>query len=183
MEVVLERCAGIDVHKRTVVVCRLTLSSSGERVAQTQTFGTTTKELLQLCDWLGEGGCTHVALESTGDYWKPVDNLLEGAFEVWLLNAQHIKAVPGRKTDVKDAQWIAELVAHGLVRPSFIPPRQQRELRDLTRYRVSFVRERATLINRVQKLLESTNLKRSSVLSNVLGVTGRAILTALVAGE
>jgi transposase len=183
VDVVFERCAGIDVHKRTAVACRLTMSGKGERAAQTQTFGTTTKELLQLCDWLAEAGCTHVALESTGEYWKPVYNLLEGAFEVWLLNAQHSKAVPGRKTDVKDAQWIAELLAHGLVRPSFIPPRQQRELRDLTRYRVSFVRERATLINRVQKLLESTNLKLSSVLSNVLGVTGRAILTALVAGE
>src|SRR5260221_11576636 len=114
------------------------------------------------------GGCTHVGLESTGEYWKPVFNILEGTCQVWLLNAQHIKAVPGRKTDVKDAQWIAELLAHGLVRPSFIPPRQQRELRDLTRYRVSFVRERATLINRVQKLLESTNLKLSSGLSNVL---------------
>jgi transposase len=156
MDIVLEHCAGIDVHKRTVVVCRLTPSNSGERAAQTQTFGTTTQELLRLCDWLEEGGCTHVGLESTGDYWKPVYNLLEGAFEVWLLNAQHIKAVPGRKTDVKDAQWIAELLAHGLVRPSFIPPRHQRELRDLTRYRVSFVRERATLINQVQKLLEPT---------------------------
>jgi transposase len=183
VDVVFERCAGIDVHKRTVVACRLTISDKGERAAQTQTFGTTSADLLRLSDWLGEGGCTHVGLESTGEYWKPVYNLLEGNFEVWLLNAQHIKAVPGRKTDVKDAQWIAELLAHGLVRPSFIPPREQRDLRDLTRYRVSFVRERATLVNRVQKLLESTNLKLSSVLSNVLGVTGRAILTALLAGE
>jgi transposase len=183
VDVVFERCAGIDVHKRTVVACRLTISDKGERAAQTQTFGTTSADLLRLSDWLAEGGCTHVGLESTGDYWKPVYNLLEGIFAVWLLNAQHVKAVPGRKTDVKDAQWIAELLAHGLVRPSFIPPREQRDLRDLTRYRVSFVRERATLVNRVHKLLESTNLKLSSVLSNVLGVTGRAILTALVAGE
>src|SRR5215468_4994869 len=178
MEIVFARCAGIDVHKRTVVVCRLTRDDAGTRVSQIQTFGTTTSELVRLADWLTEGGCTHVGLESTGEFWKPVFNLLEGAFEVWLLNAAHIKAVPGRKTDVKDAQWIAELLAHGLVRPSFIPPRQQREqreLRDLTRYRVRFVRERATLINRVQKLLESTNRKLSSVLSNGLGVTGRAI--------
>jgi len=183
MDVVFARCAGIDVHKRTVVVCRLTLDAQGQRVAETQTFGTTTSELLRLSDWLTAGGCTHVGLESTGEYWKPVYNILEGACEVWLLNAQHIKAVPGRKTDVKDAQWIAELLAHGLVRPSFIPPRMQRELRDLTRYRTSFVRERATLVNRVQKVLEGANLKLASVASDVMGVSGRAILRALLAGE
>ena len=147
MEMVFERCAGIDVHKRTVVVCQLTRDEAGARVSQIQTFGTTTSELLRLADWLAEGGCTHVGVESTGEYWKPVFNLLEGSFEVWLLNAAHIKAVPGRKTDVKDAQWIAELLAHGLVRPSFIPPRAQRELRDLTRYRTTFVRERVNLVN------------------------------------
>jgi transposase len=130
---VFERCAGIDVHKRTVVVCRLTRDAQGARRAETQTFGTTTGELLRLCDWLAEGDCTHVGLESTGEFWKPVFNLLEGTGEVWLLNAAHIKAVPGRKTDVKDAPWIAALLAHGLVRPRFIPPRPQRELRDLTR--------------------------------------------------
>jgi transposase len=189
MEVVFARCAGIDVHKRSVVVCRLTPGLTGTRdatsqvVAVTQTFGTTTDELLRLSDWLAEGGCTHVGLESTGEFWKPVFNLLEGTFTVWLLNAQHIKAVPGRKTDVKDAQWIAELLRHGLVRPSFIPPQPQRELRDLTRYRIGFVRERATLVNRVQKVLESTNLKLSSVVSNVVGVSSRAILAALLAGE
>jgi hypothetical protein len=122
MDIVFDRCAGIDVHKRSVVVCRLTRDAQGARLAETQTFGTTTSELLRLADWLAEGDCTHVGLESTGEFWKPVFNLLEGAFAVWLLNAQHIKAVPGRKTDVKDAQWIAELLAHGLVRPSFIPP-------------------------------------------------------------
>ena len=183
MDVVFARCAGIDVHKRLVVACRLTVDATGQRLAQTRTFGTTTSDLLHLSDWLAEGDCTHVGLESTGDYWKPIYNLLEGTFEVWLLNAQHIKAVPGRKTDVKDAQWIAELLAHGLVRPSFIPPRAQRDLRDLTRYRVSFVRERATLVNRVQKLLEGANLKLCSVLTDVMGVSGRAILTALLAGE
>jgi transposase len=152
-------------------------------VAETQTFGTTTGDLLRLADWLAEGGCTHVGLESTGEFWKPVFNLLEGTFEVWLLNAAHIKAVPGRKTDVKDAQWIAELLAHGLVRPSFIPPRPQRELRDLTRYRTAFVRERATLVNRVHKALEGANLKLASVATDIMGVSGRAILAALLAGE
>ena len=183
MEIVFERCAGIDVHKRTVVVCRLTRDAQGARLAETQTFGTTTSELLQLSDWLAAGGCTHVGLESTGEYWKPVFNLLEGAVEVWLLNAAHIKAVPGRKTDVKDAQWIAELLAHGLVRPSFIPPRPQRELRDLTRYRTTFVRERATLVNRVHKVLEGANLKLAAVATDIMGVSGRAILAALLAGE
>jgi len=183
MDVVFERCAGIDVHKRTVVVCRMAPDATGQVGAPTQTFGTTTGELLRLSDWLAEVGCTHVGLESTGEYWKPVYNLLEGAFTVWLLNAQYIKAVPGRKTDVKDAQWIAELLRHGLVRPSFIPPQPQRELRDLIRYRTTFVRERATLVNRVQKVLESTNLKLASVVSDVMGVSSRAILTALLAGE
>jgi transposase len=183
MEIVFDRCAGIDVHKRTVVACRLTRDDAGARVSQIQTFGTTTSALLRLADWLAEGGCTHVGVESTGEYWKPVFNLLEGAFEVWLLNAAHIKAVPGRKTDVKDAQWIAELLAHGLVRPSFIPPRAQRELRDLTRYRTTFVRERVNLVNRVHKALESANLKLASVATDIMGVSGRAILAALLAGE
>jgi transposase len=183
MDIVFDRCAGIDVHKRSVVVCRLTRDALGARVVETQTFGTTTSELLRLSDWLAEGGCTHVGLESTGEFWKPVFNLLEGAFEVWLLNAQHIKAVPGRKTDVKDAQWIAELLAHGLVRPSFIPPPAQRELRDLTRYRTTFVRERVNLVNRVHKVLEGANLKLASVASDIMGVSGRAILAALLAGE
>jgi transposase len=183
MDIVFERCAGIDVHKRTVVVCRLTRDTQGARLAETRTFGTTTDELLQLADWLAEGGCTHVGLESTGEFWKPVFNLLEGTCEVWLLNAAHIKAVPGRKTDVKDAQWIAELLAHGLVRPSFIPPRAQRELRDLTRYRTTFVRERVNLVNRVHKVLEGANLKLASVATDIMGVSGRAILAALLAGE
>lgn len=183
MDLLFERCAGIDVHKRTVVVCRLARDAQGQRLAETQTFGTTTNELLRLADWLTAGGCTHVGLESTGEFWKPVFNLLEGACEVWLLNAAHIKAVPGRKTDVKDAQWIAELLAHGLVRPSFIPPRAQREVRDLTRYRTSFVRERVNLVNRVHKALEGANLKLASVATDIVGVSGRAILAALLAGE
>ena len=183
MDIVFERCAGVDVHKRTVVVCLLTPGERGRQVAETRTFGTTTGDLLRLSDWLSSHGCTHVGLESTGDYWKPVHNILEGSFEVWLLNAQHLRAVPGRKTDVKDAQWIAELLRHGLVRPSFIPPRHQRDLRDLTRHRTSFVRERATLANRVQKVLEDANLKLGSVASDVLGLSGRAMLAAIIAGE
>ena len=183
MEIVFERCAGIDVHKRTVVVCRLTRDAQGARLAETQTFGTTTGELLRLSDWRAEGGCTHVGLESTGEFWKPVFNLLEGTCAVWLLNAAHIKAVPGRKTDVKDAQWIAEVLAHGLVRPSFIPPRPQRELRDLTRSRTTFVRARATLVNRVHKALEDANLKLASVATDIMGVSGRAILAALLTAD
>lgn len=183
MEIVFERCAGVDVQKRTVVVCLITPGERGQPTMETRTFGTTTDELLRLSDWLSAGGCTHVALESTADYWKPVHNLLEGSFAVWLLNAQHIKAVPGRKTDVRDAQWIAELLRHGLVRPRFIPPPHQRELRELTRHRTNFVRERATLSNRIQKVLESANRKLASVASDVLGVSGRAMLAAVAAGE
>jgi transposase len=183
MEVLFERCAGIDIHKRTAVVCLVTPGERGQPQRQTRTFGTTTPELLALSDWLSAEGCTHVGIESTGEYWKPVFNLLEGSFEVWLLNARHVKAVPGRKTDVGDAQWLAELLRHGLVRPSFIPPRHQRELRDLTRHRTNFVRERVTLVNRVQKVLEGANIKLAAVATNIMGVSGRAMLAAILAGE
>ncbi len=183
MKVVYERCAGLDVHKKTVVACVIVPNEQGGWHRETRTFGTGMAELLALSDWLQGLGCTHVAMESTGEYWKPVFNILEGNFEVLLVNAQHIKAVPGRKTDVKDAEWIAELLQHGLLRASFIPPAPQRELRDLTRYRATFIRERATLANRVQKVLEDANIKLSSVASNVLGVSGRAMLEALVAGQ
>jgi transposase len=142
-----------------------------------------TADLLGLSDWLLACGCTHVAMESTGDYWKPIFNLLEGTFEVLLVNVQHVKAVPGRKTDVNDAAWLAELLQHGLLRPSFIPPVAQRELRDLTRYRSTFIWERVTLVNRVQKLLEDANIKLASVASDMMGVSGRAMLTALLAGH
>ncbi len=183
MEVLFPRCAGIDVHKRTVVACRIVLTDDGEWLRETRTYGTTTEDLLHLSDWLAAGDCTHVGLESTGEFWKPVFNLLEGTCEVWLLNAQRVRAIPGRKTDVRDAEWIAELLRHGLVQPSFIPPRHQRELRELTRQRTNFVRGRATLVNRVQKVLESTNLKLTAVVSNIAGVSGRAILAALLDGE
>jgi transposase len=177
MNVVYERCAGLDVHKKTVVVNART----PER-AVTQTYGTMTADLLELSDWLLGQGITHVAMESTGEYWKPIFNILEGAFEVILVNAQHLKTVPGRKTDVKDAEWIAELLQHGLLKASFIPPVAQRELRDLTRYRSSFIREKATLVNRVQKVLEDANIKLASVASNVMGASGRAMLQALITG-
>jgi transposase len=178
MQIMHERCAGLDVHKTTVVACVVT--PGGQEI---RTFSTMTVDLLGLSDWLLVCGCTHVAMESTGDYWKPVFNMLEGSFEVLLVNAQHVKAVPGRKTDVKDAAWLAELLQHGLLRASFIPPVAQRELRDLTRYRSTFIRERTTLVNRVQKLLEDANIKLAAVASDIMGVSGRAILAALLAGH
>jgi transposase len=177
MKVVYERCAGFDVHKKTVVVNVRT----PERTL-TQTYGTMSADLLELSDWLVGQGITHIAMESTGEFWKPIFNILEGTFEVILVNAQHLKTVPGRKTDVKDAEWIAELLQHGLLKASFIPPVAQRELRDLTRYRSSFIREKATLVNRVQKVLEDANIKLASVASNVMGVSGRAMLQALAEG-
>jgi transposase len=178
MQVMYERCAGLDVHKKTVVGCVVTPDGQ-----ETRTFSTMTVDLLGLSDWLLACGCTHVAMESTGDYWKPVFNMLEGTFEVLLVNAQHVKAVPGRKTDVKDAAWLAELLQHGLLRASFIPPVAQRELRDLTRYRSTFIRERSTLVNRVQKLLEDANIKLAAVASDIMGVSARAMLAALLAGH
>jgi len=183
MDAVYTHCAGLDVHKKTVVACVITPGGSSGWQRETHTFGTMTADLLALSDWLSGHGCTHVAMESTGEYWRPVFNILEGNFEVLLVNAQHIKAVPGRKTDVKDAEWIAQLLQHGLLRASFIPPVAQRDLRDLTRHRSNFIRERATLVNRVQKVLEGANIKLGSVASNVMGVSGRAMLDAIVAGE
>lgn len=175
MKVVYERCCGLDVHKKTVVAC----VQVGKQ-QETRTFGTMTEDILALSDWLLGQEVTHVAMESTGDYWKPIFNLLEGHLAVILVNAQHLKRVPGRKTDVSDAQWIAELLQIGLLQASFIPPVGQRELRELTRYRSSFIRERVNLVNRVQKLLEDANIKLASVASNIMGVSGRAMLTALL---
>ncbi len=179
MRVLYPRCCGIDVHKKSVVACVITPEGR-----ETRTFGTMTADLLELADWLLEKGVTHVAMESTGVYWKPPYNLLEGTgLELLVVNAQHIKAVPGRKTDVKDAEWIAELLQHGLIRGSFIPDRPQRELRELVRYRTQIIRERARAVQRIQKLLEGANIKLSSVATDILGVSGRAMLTALAAGE
>lgn len=178
MEVLYPRCAGLDVHKRTVVACVLT-----PRGKQVRTFGTVTGQLLAMGDWLAAQGCTHVAMESTGVFWKPIYNLLEGTgLTLLVVNAQHVKAVPGRKTDVRDAEWLADLLRHGLLHASFIPDRPQRELAELVRYRRSLVQERAREANRIQKVLEGANIKLASVISNVLGVSGRAMLEAIVAG-
>jgi transposase len=183
MDVVYERCCGLDLHKKTVVACVISPGQGSKPEKEVRTFGTMTDDLLALGDWLAGSGCTHVAMESTGVYWKPVYNLLEGQFELLLVNAQHIKAVPGRKTDVRDCEWIADLLRHGLLRASFVPDRDQRELRELTRYRASLVRERSREINRLQKALEGANIKLGSVATDVMGKSGRDILAELVAGQ
>lgn len=183
MEVVYQRCCGLDVHKRTVVACLLTPGEGGKSRKEIRTFATMTDELLKLSDWLSSAGCTHVAMESTGVYWKPIWNILEGVFELLLVNAQHIKTVPGRKTDVRDCEWIAELLQHGLLKGSFVPDREQRELRELTRYRTSLVRERSAEVNRLQKTLEGANIKLASVATDIMGKSGRQMLEALVAGS
>jgi transposase len=183
MEVLYERCCGVDVHKRTVVACLVTPGPDGRPRKEVRAFGTMTEHLLALADWLAAAGCTHVAMESTGVYWMPLYNLLEESFELLLVNAQHVKAVPGRKTDVRDCEWLADLLRHGLLKASFIPARPQRELRELTRYRTAVVRERATAANRLQKTLEGANVKLAAVASNILGKSGRDILAALVAGQ
>ena len=182
MDAIYERCCGIDVHKRTAVACVITPGLKGQPRKAVRTFGTMTGDLLALGDWLAGEGVTHVALESTGVYWKPLWNLLEERFTVLLVNAQHVKAVPGRKTDVKDCEWLADLLHHGLLRASLVPERPQRELRELTRYRTALVRERTAEVNRLQKTLEGANLKLGDVASSVLGVSGRQMLQALVAG-
>ena len=182
MKALYNRCCGLDVHKKVIVACLVTPGANEEPQKQLRTFGTMTQDLLELADWLASEGCTHVAMESTGVYWKPVYNLLEGQFELLVVNAQHLKAVPGRKTDVKDAEWIAELLRHGLLRGSFIPGRSQRELRELTRYRTSLVRERAREINRVQKVLEDANIKLASVVTDVTGASAIAMIQAIVEG-
>ena len=183
MEVIYERCAGLDVHKKSVTACRITPAVRGGWQKERRRFGTMTDELLKLSDWLREVQVTAVAMESTGVYWKPVFNILESEFEVILVNARHIKYVPGRKSDISDAQWIGELLQHGLLKASYIPERPQRDLRDLIRYRTSLIRERAREINRVQKVLEDANVKLASVASNVMGVSGRQMLEAIIAGN
>ncbi|WP_204009955.1 IS110 family transposase [Virgisporangium aurantiacum] len=184
MDVIHERCAGIDIGKADLKACiRVPTASSRRRRKEVRTFATTTNALLQLRDWLMAEGITVVGMEATGSYWKPVFYLLEDAFDVQLLNARHMHAVPGRKTDVTDAAWIAELVEHGLVRPSFVPPPPIRRLRDLTRYRSELVHERTREAQRLEKLLEDAGIKLSVVASDILGVSGRAMLEALIAGE
>lgn len=176
MQVLFERCCGLDVHKKSVTACAIT--PEGKEI---QTFGTMTGDIIALVDWIKSKGCSHVAMESTGVYWKPLYNLLEvEQIETLVVNAKHIKAVPGRKTDVKDAEWIADLLRHGLLKGSFIPGRDQRELRELVRYRRSLINERSREVNRLQKVLEGCNVKLSSVASDITGVSAKAMLKAII---
>src|SRR5205809_2890465 len=183
MQTLVERGCGLDVHQATVVACLLIVLQNGKVQKQIRTFGTTTRELLSLREWLLSEGCTHIAMESTGVYWKPIYAILEGAFHIVVANAEQVKKVPGRKTDVKDAEWLADLLCHGLLRSSFVPPKPIRELRDLTRYRRKLVESQATERNRLLKLLETANIKLASVATDVFGVSGRLMLEALVEGK
>ncbi|MEW6425529.1 MAG: IS110 family transposase [Bacillota bacterium] len=183
-EVLYERCCGLDVHKKQITACLITPGPDGRSQKEVRTFGTMTKDLLSLHDWLTANQCTHVAMESTGVYWKPVYNILEGSFNLLLVNAQHIKAVPGRKkTDKLDAKWIARLLRVGLLKGSFIPAPEIRELKDLVRHRTTLIRDKARAVQRVQKILEDANIKLTSVATDVMGVSSRAILDHLLAGK
>jgi transposase len=183
MEVIWGCCAGLDVHKDSVEACVRRMSAGGKVEHEVRHWGTTTRELMAMAEWLGSMGVTQVGMESTGVYWKPIFNILEARFEILLANAHHLKNVPGRKTDIRDCQWIAQLLQHGLLKGSFVPPRPQRELRDLTRQRTQLVDEGSRISNRIQKVLEDANVKLGSVASNVIGASGRLMLEAMVAGE
>lgn len=182
MEIIHQRCCGLDVHKETVAACLL-VEEGGQVHKEIRTYGTMTRDLEVMADWLADGGCTHVAMESTGVYWKPIYNILENRFDVILANAKHIKTVPGRKTDVRDCEWIAQLLRHGLLRGSFVPAQWQRELRDLTRHRKRLAYDRASVANRVQKVLEDANIKLGSVATDVLGKSGLAMIEAMITGN
>lgn len=183
MENILACCAGLDVHKESVEACVRRVEPNGRVHSETRHWGTMTRDLLTMADWLATEGVTDVAMESTGVYWKPIFNILESRFTVLLVNARHIKQVPGRKSDIRDCQWIAQLLQCGLLKGSFIPPRPQRELRDLTRHRTQLVEEKTRTINRIQKVLEDANIKLASVASDVMGVSGRAMIERLIEGE
>ncbi len=183
METMYRCCAGLDVHKETVEAHIRRMEPDGKLWQQTRRWLTMTGQLEAMAEWLAGEGVTHVAMESTGVYWKPIYNILEGRFTILLVNARHLRQVPGRKTDVKDCQWIAQLLQHGLLRGSFVPPPGQRELRELTRHRTQLVGEKARIANRIHKVLEDANIKLSSVASDILGVSGRAMLDAVIAGE
>ena len=184
MDIVYRCCSGLDVHKDQITVNLLRRGVEGKKdLDEIRLFGTMTQELLKLSDWLKETGCTHLAMESTGVYWKPVFNILESDCEVILVNARHIKNVPGRKTDIKDCQWIAQLLQHGLLSGSFIPPKPIRELRDLTRQRRKLIYERSSVVQRIQKVLEDANIKLASVATDIMGKSGQDILSAIVSGE
>jgi len=182
VEVLHARCAGLDVHKAQVTAC-CRIAVDDQVSQEVRSFPTVTSGLLALAEWLGEAGCTHVAMEATGVYWKPVWHVLEDLFDLVLANAQHVRNVPGRKSDVSDAMWLADLLAHGLIRGSFVPPAPVQEMRDLTRTRKQVVREVAQHIQRIQKTLEDANIKLGNVISNIVGTSGRAFLAALIAGE
>jgi transposase len=183
MEIVYRCCCGIDVHKASVTACVRWVGEGQRKTEQKRKFSSFTRDLLAMADWLRECGVTHVAMESTGVYWKPVWHILEGQFQLLLVNAQHVKAIPGRKTDRGDSAWLAQLLQHGLVRGSFVPPEPIRELRDLTRYRVTLAQECNRIANRIQKVLEDANLKLASVATDPLGASGRAMLKAIILGE
>ncbi len=183
MENIFLRCAGLDVHKASVEACVRRMEPSGRLQQQTRHWGTMTRDILMMADWMAAQGVTHVAMESTGVYWKPIYNILEGRFTVLLVNARHLKQVPGRKSDIRDCQWIAQLLQHGLLKGSFIPPRSQRELRDLTRHRTQLVEEKTRTTNRIEKVLEDANIKLGSVASEVMGVSGRTMIQALLEGQ
>ena len=183
MDTILDRCAGLDVHKKTVVACIRRTEADGPVDSLVRSFGTMTADLLALSDWLEAAGVRHVAMESTGVYWKPIFNILEGHFDVMLVNAGRLKQVPGRKTDVKDAEWIAQLLQYGLLSPSFIPEPAIRELRELTRQRAELVRDQTAVANRIQKVLEDADIKLGDVASDVLGVSGRAMIRAIIDGQ
>lgn len=183
IEIAYPNCAGLDVHKKFVVACRLTIDEQSQVHKEMRTYSTMTADLRAMADWLAEGGVTHVAMESSGVYWQPINNILEGRLEVFLVNAQAVKRMPGRKTDMKDAEWLATLMQHGLLQRSFLPDRDQRELRDLARYRQSLVNERSRFTNRIQKVLEDTNIKLAAVASDMKGVSAQAILRALLEGQ
>lgn len=183
MEAVYRCCAGMDVHSRTVAVCVRRMDEQGAIHSEVRTFGTMTRELRALRDWLTAEGVTHVAMESTGVFWKPIYNILEEGFKILLVNARYVKKVPGRKTDVRDCEWLAQLLQAGLLKSSYIPPRQQRDLRDLTRMRAQLTVEMTSVANRIHKILEDTNIKLGLVATDILGVSGRRIIEALIAGE
>ncbi len=183
LQVIHERCAGLDIHKKTVVACVLVTKQDGQVEQQKRTFGTTTGEILGMAEWLKRPGVKSVAMESTGVYWIPIYNLLEGDFELVVVNAHHMKAVPGRKTDVTDAEWIAQLHRHGLLKGSFVPPKPQRQLRELVRHRTNVVERRSQSVNELQKVLETANVKLASVVSEITGVSAMEMVHGLIAGE
>jgi len=182
MDVLYARCCGLDIHKKTVVACLLTPGTDGQPVKAVRTFGTVTEDLRALAEWLAAAGCTQVAMERTGVSWKPVWNLLEEQVDLLLVNARHVKAVPGRKTDVQDAEWLADLLRHGLRRGSVVPARPRRTLQELTRYRTSLVQERSAEVNRLQQTLDGATIKLGDVATDIVGVSGRRMLRALIAG-